>query len=108
MPVGVRSVGFYEAPEVTGADVQEIWNALPVESRRFRIICPALFDLRPPSPDLLEFLVEDFRYWRALLLRRGLDPDRLTPEDALLLAEDKDGQLAQVERRNAAWRKLTC
>lgn len=106
MPTRVRPVGFYEAPEGGLTDAE--FAALPPESRRVRIQAARLFDFRPPSPAVLEFLVEDFRLWRAVLLRRGLDPDRLTPEDALLLTEDKDGQLAQVERRNEAWRKLTC
>jgi hypothetical protein len=102
----MRPARFFEAPE--GGLTPDDFAHLPPESRLIRLRAAWLFDFRAPSPALLEYLVEDFRLWRSVLLRRGLDPDRLTPEDALLLTEDKDGQLAQVERRNEAWRKLTC
>jgi len=81
---------------------------LPDCSRRIRQQAGALLDFSPPSTRMVSFLVEDYRYFRAVLLEKGLDPDRFGAEDVLLLETDKNGSLKQHETRAIALRRLQC
>jgi hypothetical protein len=51
--------------------------------------------------------VEQSRFWRALALKHGLDPDNTPVEDILLLEEDKDGKLIVADKLDRALKALT-
>lgn len=87
----MRRPGFYE----TGADLTDLEvRQLPPDAFLAYSLALGIISNAPMPPVVVARAVAECRYYRAVLLQAGLDPDKFTPEDALLLATDTDGGLS--------------